>query len=397
MTSARSQAHTIPDGLLRKYRFAEPLYVTRPDMPALTEYVAQLERIWDTAWLTNKGPLHEEFEQRLAERLDVDRISLCSNGTLALLLALQALEIGSGEVITTPFTFPATPHALYWNRVTPVFCDIEARTFNLDPDQIERHIGPETRAILPVHVFGNPCDTGRIQEIADRHNLPVIYDAAHALGVTASGRSLLESGDASILSFHATKHFTTAEGGAIVASTSELRSRIEHLRNFGIVDEETVIGPGINGKMSELSAALGLTQIAPFSAAIERRRELTLAYREHLGSVAGIRWIEDQPGVGHNYAYFPVLVDAAAYGRDRDELSDALRAFNIYARKYFYPLCSRIPAYADLPSASPATLPVAERIASQVLCLPLYGTLEKDDVEVVCSVIAALANPGGRT
>jgi dTDP-4-amino-4,6-dideoxygalactose transaminase len=366
-----------PDELVRKLRFDAPVHVTRPAMPPLPDYVRQLERIWETAWLTNAGALHEEFEQNLARRLGVEHLSLCCNGTVALLLALQACGIEDGDVITTPFTFPATPHAIHWNRLRPVFSDIEENTFNLDPEQIEGHIGKETRAILPVHVFGNPCDVDAIQGIADRHGLPVIYDAAHALGVKRDGRPIVESGDLSVLSFHATKHFTTAEGGAIVSSSASLRARVESLRDFGIADEETVIGYGINGKMSELHAGLGLCQLDALDSETAARRELTACYRERLASVPGIRFPDDDERVQHNYTYLPVLVDAREYGLHRDRLLARLRDFNVYCRKYFHPLCNRIPPYASLPSADPEKLPVSERVADRVLCLPLYGSLEK--------------------
>jgi len=376
------------DALVARYRFDEPIQVTRPTMPDPVAYARKLETVWESRWLTNEGTLQVELRERLKEYLGLEHLSLCCNGTIALLIALQAERINGGEVITTPFTFPATVHALYWNRVQPVFSDIDPHTFNLDPGQIERRIGPETRAILPVHVFGYPCDVAGIQEIADRHGLPVIYDAAHATGVEVAGESLLGSGDMSIVSFHGTKLFTTGEGGAVVSGSRTQQQRVDYLKNFGIAGEESVIGPGVNGKMSEFQAAFGLLQLDGLRAEIEHRRELTEIYRERLADVAGVFFRDDVPGVRHNYAYFAVLIDAERFGRSRDELYDWIKRFNVHPRKYFYPLCSHYPTYASLPSADPAKLPVAEDIASRVLCLPLYGTLEKSAVERITAIIA---------
>ena len=348
-----------PQDLVERHRFAEPVYVTKPTLPKLEDYQRKLERIWETRWLTNDGECHTQLAQALVDYLGVEHLNLCCNGTIALLLALQAARINGGQVITTPFTFPATPHALYWNRVEPVFCDIDEKTFNLDPERIESLIGPDTRGILPVHVFGNPCDVEAIQAIADRHGLTVIYDAAHMMGVTLNGESILNWGDFSILSFHATKLFSTAEGGAVVSRSRPDCERIDFMKNFGIADEETVIGPGINGKMNELQAAFGLLQLEGVDSEIASRKTLVQLYRDGLASVPGITVQHDLPGVRHNYAYFPILVDAAAYGVTRDELWSSLRQFNVITRKYFYPLCSRYPSYASLPSALPQNLPVA--------------------------------------
>ncbi len=376
-----------PDGLLADYRFAEPVYVTRPTMPDLGAYAEKLERVWETRWLTNEGSLERELRDGIRERLGLEHLSLCCNGTVALLLALQAERVNGGEVITTPFTFPATVHALYWNRVRPVCCDIDPDTFNLDPQRIEGLLTPETRAIVPVHVFGYPCDTEAIQEIADRHGIAVIYDAAAAMGVEVGGRSLLDYGDLSIASFHGTKLFSTGEGGAVASSTESRRRRVDLLKNFGITGEETVIGPGMNGKMSEFQAAFGLLQLDGMKAEIERRHALTDRYRDRLGDVPGISFREDLPGVVHNYSTFAVLVDAREFGMNRDQLCEYLRRFNVHARKYFYPLCSHFPTYASLPSSDPATLPVAERIAASVLCLPLYGTLPEESVNAICAIV----------
>jgi dTDP-4-amino-4,6-dideoxygalactose transaminase len=378
--------------LVRRHRFDRPIYVTRPTLPKLADFQRRLEPVWASAWLTNEGALHDELRSALIEHLGVDQLSLCCNGTVALLLALQAAGIDGGEVITTPFTFPATPHALHWNGVRPVFCDIEERNYTLDPECVERSIGPETRAILPVHVFGYPCDVEAIQTIADRHELAVIYDAAHMMGVRYRGESILRWGDYSILSFHATKLFSTAEGGAVVSRTESDRKRIDFLKNFGIADEETVIGPGINGKMNELQAAFGLLQLDGIGAEIANREKLTGIYRERLRGVPGITFQEDPPEVLPNRSYFTVLVDAQRYGMTRDELWRALKLFNVVTRRYFSPLCSHYPFYSSLPSARPENLPVAERISGRILCLPLYGTLEAEAVENVCTIISELAD-----
>lgn len=373
--------------LLRDYRFREPVYVTRPTMPSLEDYLTQLRGIWESRWLTNEGDLLKALERRLTEWLGIERISLFCNGTIALLIALQALRINSGEVITTPFTFPATSHVLWWNRIQPVFCDINEKTLNIDPEKIPGLISQETKAILPVHVYGLPCDVEAIRQIANIHGLVVIYDAAHAFGVRLKGRSILEHGDLSMMSFHATKLFTTIEGGALVPSTETQRQRINYLKNFGIVDEETVIGPGINGKMNEFQAAFGLLQLEMMEEEICTRRKLALLYREELKDIPGITLLDIPPDVEPNYAYFPILIDETKYGMSRDELYTALKAFNVFTRKYFYPLCSHFPCYSSLPSANPANLPVAERVARQVLCLPIYGSLDGGIVKMICEII----------
>jgi dTDP-4-amino-4,6-dideoxygalactose transaminase len=376
--------------LVDDFRLAEPVAVMRPTMPPLADYTKLLAGIWERRWLTNEGELHRELEAKVAEYLGVEHLSLFNNGATALLVMLQALRINTGEVITTPFTFPATAHILYWNRVRPVFCDIEESTFNIDPERIERLIGPETQGILGVHVYGNPCDVDAIQTIADRHGLRVIYDAAHAFGVQRDGRSVLAHGDMSMLSFHATKVFSTVEGGALVSKSRVERERINSLKNFGIANEETIIGPGINGKMNELQAAYGLLQLPRIDEEIAKRRALAQVYRRHLAGISGIRFLEDIPGVRHNYGYFPIVVDSAGYGLERDELYVVLKQFNVNTRKYFYPLVSHAPCYAALPSAAPQSLPVAERLARQVLCLPIYGTLDPGVPQIVASVLRAL-------
>jgi len=372
------------------YRLAEPVYVTRPTMPNLDDYTQYLRGIWERRWLTNAGPLHQEFEAKLASFLGVEHLSLFCNGSIALQVAFEALRINSGEVITTPFSFPATAHVAYWSRVRPVFCDIDPLTFNIDPSKIQQLIGPETRAILPVHVYGRPCDVEAIQRIAEVHGLHVVYDAAHAFGVRYKGRSVLSSGSISMLSFHATKLFTTLEGGALICGSKARKNRIDFLKNFGIADEDTVIGPGINGKMNELQAAFGLLRLQGVTEEIRHRRTLARIYRDELRRVPGIFVADDPPECEPNSAYFPILVDHAAYGMSRDDLFDVFRRCNILTRKYFYPLITHAPCYSALPSAAPSNLPVAERVASQVLCLPMNGTLEPEIVRRISCLISEL-------
>ncbi len=378
------------EGLIREFRFDEPVYVAKPTLPELDDFKSRLESVWESSWLTNEGALHNELRGKLCGYLGVEHLSLCCNGTVALLIAIQAAGIDGGEIITTPFTFPATPHALHWNRVQPVFCDIEERNFTLDPERIEAQITRETRGILPVHVFGYPCDVEAIQQIADRYGLPVIYDAAHMTGVRYRGESILRWGDYSTLSFHATKLFTTAEGGAIISSSDASRRQVDFLKNFGIANEETVVGLGINGKMNELQSALGLLQLEMIDAEIANRKNLTSAYRRHLDEVPGISYQSEIAEHENNYSYFTIIVDGEVYGLSRDELWEALRRFNVVARKYFSPLASHYLPYSTYPSARAENLPVAERVEKSILCLPLYGTLEEETVEVICRLIAAL-------
>ncbi len=391
----KSRLRNLPlDELLRKYSLAEPVLVTRPSMPNAEDYFKIIHGVWERRWLTNDGVLHKELERRLAEYLNVEQISLFCNGTIALLVALHALRINSGEVITTPFTFPATAHVLYWNRIRPVFCDIDEKTLNLDPKRIGELISPDTKAIMGVHVFGTPCDVEAIQTIANTHGLQVIYDAAHAFGVSYKGRPILQYGDVSMLSFHATKLFTTGEGGALVCQTEAQRKRINYLKNFGIADEETVVGPGINGKMNEFQAAFGLLQLDMVDGEIARRKTVDEIYRKGLKDIPGITLLEVMPNIRPNHAYFPILVDKQRYGLSRDELYTVLKRFNVFTRKYFYPLCSHFSCYSALPSAAPAKLPVAERIASQVLCLPMYGSLTEEVVQTIAALIKELHRAG---
>ena len=387
LTLPPSTPGTIPPEFILSHKLPSPVYVTRPTMPSFQGYCDKLAGIWDRRALTNQGPLHRELESKLQAALQVDHLSLFCNGTIALLVALEALRINSGEVITTPFSFPATAHALYWNQVKPVFCDIDPVSLNLDPGKIEQMITPATRAILAVHVYGRPCAVEEIQRIADRHGLHVIYDAAHAFGVRHQGRSILSYGDLSILSFHATKLFSTIEGGALVSHSPERQKRINSLKNFGIADEETIIGPGINGKMNEFQAAFGLMQLELVPEEIARRRVLAASYRAQLQDIPGITLLSPPEHTDTNEAYFPVLVDEKLFGMSRDELYLLLKACNIISRKYFSPLISSAPCYSALPSSSRANLPVATRTAGQVLCLPIYGTLEPETVGRICTVI----------
>lgn len=358
-------------------------------MPPLEEFMEYLEKIWDSKFLTNNGPFHQQFEKKLAEYLGVKYISLFANGTLALMTALQTLRI-TGEVITTPFSFVATTHALWWNNIKPVFADIEPDCFGLDPEKVKAAITPKTTAVLPVHIYGNPCDTERLQEIATSHNLKLIYDAAHAFGVKINGDSILNFGDLSILSFHATKVFNTFEGGAIICHDKETKERIDLLKNFGHEGETTVIEPGINAKMNEIQASFGLLQLKYIDQYIAKRRAIAEMYRAQLKGISGIHFLVDMEGVTHNYAYFPILISKYEYGRTRDEVYLYLKQHNVYGRRYFYPLISQFPMYKELPSAKAENLSVAEKITKQVLCLPIYPDLSKGDVSTICSLIKNL-------
>jgi len=369
----------------------KPTFVTKPVLPPLGELKHLLERIWKNGIITNNGPFHIEFEETLTKHLGINHISVFSNGTLALLTALQALDI-RGEVITTPFSFVATTHSLWWNKIKPVFADIEPNYFTLDPAKIEAAITNETTAIMPVHVYGNPCRLAEIEEIAQKYGLKVIYDAAHAFGVEINGKSINNYGDLSVLSFHATKVFNTIEGGAIVSHYPAMKKHIDHLKNFGFEDEITVVGPGINAKMNELQAAYGLLQLNTIEESIRKRKAITLAYREALANVSGITFLKDMEGVKHNYAYFPILVDEITYGIPRDGLYNRLKENNIYGRRYFYPLISQFPPYKNLVSANTANLSIAHEVAGRVLCLPIYPDLELSTVTDIVEIISKNAN-----
>jgi dTDP-4-amino-4,6-dideoxygalactose transaminase len=361
------------------------LYVTRPDLPDLDDFIPYLRKIWDSKILTNGGPFHQELEHRLCESLGVKHIALFANCTIGLVTALQALRIG-GEVITTPYSFVATANSLLWNGIKPVFVDIDPLTFNLDPAKIEAAITPQTTAIMPVHCYGHPCDVMAIQAIADSYGLKVIYDAAHCFGVRCESGSLLSYGDLSVLSFHATKVFTTFEGGAIVCPDEKTRQRINFLKNFGFADEVTVVAPGINGKMSEFNAALGLLQLQGFDASIAKRREIDARYRAGLAGVKGIKCAERTGETDSNYAYFPILVQPT-YKLSRDSLYQKFRDNDIHVRRYFYPLISEFSMYRGLPSAAPTNLPIARQISQQVLCLPIYPGLRPDQVDRILKLI----------
>jgi dTDP-4-amino-4,6-dideoxygalactose transaminase len=362
------------------------IYVTRPSLPPFENFIVYLKDIWETKWLTNQGKYHQLFEKELADYLGVKFVSLFANGTLALITALQALRI-SGEVITTPFSFVATTHALHWNGIRPYFCDIEPNYFNLDPEKIESAITPRTTAIMPVHVYGNPCDVERIQKIADTYGLRVIYDACHAFGVSINNNSICNYGDLSVLSFHATKVFTTFEGGSIICHDEKTKKRVDFLKNFGFADEVTVVAPGINAKMSEFQAALGILQLKEIEKNIERRKQIANYYREKLRNIKGIRFLIDMKGVKHNYSYFPILVDEKEFPIKRDDLYEKLKRYQVYARRYFYPLISNFPTYRGLPSATPDNLLIAEKTAKQILCLPIYPELTFEDIDCVVNII----------
>jgi len=364
----------------------EPIYLTQPYLPPLENFLPYLEKIWKSKWLTNNGDFHKQFEKELVDYLGVKHISLFTNGTLAIITALQALKI-TGEVITTPFSFVATTHSLWWNNIKPVFVDIEPDTFNLDPEKIEAAITPQTTAILPVHVYGNPCNVNRIQEIADIYGLKVIYDACHAFGVKLNGESILNFGDMSVLSFHATKVFTTFEGGAIICKDEATKKRIDYLKNFGFAGETTVVAPGINAKMNEFQAALGVLQLKYVDEAIERRKRVAELYKGKLQHVEGISFLDDIEGVKHSYSYFPILIDEKKFGVSRDEVYAELKKNNIMVRRYFYPLISQFPTYKGLDSARPENLPVAEEVTKKVLCLPIYPELNVTDIKSVVDIL----------
>lgn len=364
----------------------EKILVTSPLLPNLDEFQEMLKDIWESKWVTNNGKFHKELEKALAEYLKVPYISLFTNGTLPLITALQALHI-TGEVITTPFSFVATTHSIWWNGAKPVFVDIDPDTCGIDPDKIEAAITPNTTAIMPVHCYGKPCDTERIQEIADKYGLKVIYDAAHAFGVEVNGKSLLEAGDMSTLSFHATKVYNTLEGGALIMHDEKTKKRIDYLKNFGFAGETEVVAPGINSKMDEVRAAYGLLNLKQVDSAIANRQKVANRYREVLRDVEGIRFFDDMPGVRHNYSYFPIFVDAEKYGMTRDQLYARMQEHNVFGRRYFYPLISTFSTYRGLPSATVENLPMASKIAEQVICLPMHHKLSDSDVERILDTI----------
>ena len=360
--------------------------VTSPLLPNLDEFTDSLKEIWESKWITNNGQFHQKLEAALAEYLKVPYVSLFTNGTLPLLTALQALRI-TGEVITTPYSFVATTHALWWNGIKPVFVDIDPSTGNIDPQKIEAAITPRTTAILPVHVYGKPCDTEAIQAIADKYGLKVIYDAAHAFGVEVNGESLLNAGDMSTLSFHATKVFNTIEGGAMVMHDEKTKQRIDYLKNFGFANEIEVVGPGINSKMDEVRSAYGLLNLKQVDAAIAARQKVAVAYRKALRNVDGISFWDDMPGVRHNYSYFPIFVDAEKYGMTRDELYMKMKDQGVWGRRYFYPLISEFSTYRGLESSRPENLPNAHMMADTVICLPMHHALREEEINRIIDCI----------
>lgn len=354
--------------------------VTSPLLPDLEEFNAMLKEIWSSKWITNNGQFHRQLEKELAEYLGVPYVSLFTNGTLPLLTALQALRV-TGEVITTPYSFVATTHCIWWSGCKPVFVDIDPATGNIDPDKIEAAITPKTTAIMPVHVYGKPCDTKRIQEIADKYGLKVIYDAAHAFGVKVNGESILNAGDMSTLSFHATKVYNTLEGGAMIMHDEATKKRIDYLKNFGFAGETEVIAPGINSKVDEVRAAYGILNLRQVDNAIEARHQVAIKYRDALRNVKGITFMEDMPGVKHNYSYFPIFIDADKYGMTRDELYFKMKEENVLGRRYFYPLISEFSTYRSLPSAAKENLPNAHKMADSVICLPMHHALSEGDIQ----------------
>ncbi len=362
------------------------IFVTQPYLPPQEEFVPYLQKIWESKHLTNGGPFHEQLEQELAQYLGVKYISLFSNGTLALITALQALNI-TGEVITTPYSFVATTHALWWHGIKPVFVDIDPITCNLDSSKIEEAITSKTSAILPVHVYGTPCDNKRIAKIAKENNLKLIYDAAHAFNVKENNASIVNYGDLSILSFHATKVYSTIEGGAIISHSAEMKRHIDDLKNFGFRGETTVVAPGINAKMNEFQAAFGLLSLKYIDEAIFKRKQIAKVYESELCNVIGIRVLQRNENIKHNYSYYPIFIDAEKYSKTRDELYASLKENNIFGRRYFYPLISEFEPYKDLESSAESNLPKANKIANSVLCLPIYPDLSLDDVCRICKII----------
>lgn len=361
--------------------------VTSPLLPPLEEFTLYLQQIWDSKWITNNGQFHQQLEQALAKYLGVEFLSLFTNGTLPLITAFQALGIHEGEVITTPYSFVATSHSIWWNGLKPVFVDIEEETCGIDPAKIEAAITPNTVAIMPVHCYGKPCKTAEIDAIAKKHNLKVIYDAAHAFGVIENGQSVLNAGDISTLSFHATKVYNTIEGGALICHSAEMKYHVDNLKNFGFRGETTVVAPGINSKMDEMRAAYGLLNLKQVDEAIEARRRVANKYREALRGVKGIRFFDDMPGVKHNYSYFPIFVDAKEYGKTRDELYFFMKEQGVLGRRYFYPLITDFDPYRDYPSAQKSNLPVANKIADSVICLPMHHALTDADIQRVLECI----------
>jgi len=363
-----------------------PITVTQPFLPPLAEFQEYLKDIWDSKLLTNNGKFHQELETALCEYLGVKYISLFANGTLALVTALQALRI-TGEVITTPYSFVATSHAIWWNNIKPVFVDILPDMYNIDPEKIESAITPKTTAILPVHVYGNPCNVQKIEKIANTFSLKVIYDACHTFGVSINSVPILNYGDLSVMSFHATKVYNTFEGGAIVCHDKGTKNHIDNLKNFGFINETTVVTPGINAKMNEIQSAMGLLQLKYIDNVIEKRKQIAKQYRKGLKNIDGISYLEDLPDVKHCYSYFPIFIDKKKFGKSRDEVYNELKNNNIYGRRYFYPLISQFPTYRGLESSQPGKMPIAEKAAREVICLPIYPVIETDQIDRIITFL----------
>ena len=370
--------------------FKEPIYVTRPLLPDLADVEAKLKEIWDCQWLTNCGPQHKLLEEALTKELKVPYLSLFNNGTTSLMIACQALRL-SGDVITTPFTFAATPHVLTWNNIKPIFCDIDLQTMNIDANRIEQMITPQTTAILAVHVFGTPCDVEKIQQIADYYGLKVVYDAAHAFGVEVGGTGIGNFGDISSMSFHATKLYHTVEGGALMYKSAHLKQRVDFLKNFGIKNEEEVVMPGINGKLNEISSAIGLLTLELAEAERKKRKRLIEVYREELADVPGIVLPFVPENVKMNSQYFVLRINEKEFGHSRDEVYEDFHQYNVFTRKYFHPLCSEYTCYRQLSSSSPENLPNAVTIGKEVLSMPLYGGLSDDDVRKICCILKSMS------
>ncbi len=373
----------------------EPIYITRPLLPDINEVSEKLQEVWDSKWFTNNGPQHKLFEKKLIDILKVPSLSLFNNGTIALIVACQSLRL-SGDVITTPFTFPATPHVLSWNNIRPVFCDIDPSTFNIDAKKIESMITPQTTGILGVHVFGTPCDIKKIQEIADRYGLKVVYDAAHAFNVEINGTGIGNFGDISMFSFHATKLFHTAEGGALTFKDPNLKKRIDLLKNFGIKNEEEVVMPGINGKMNEIQAALGLVLLDYIEKEREKRAALAGLYKKNLADVEGLTLSSIPEGVKSSYQYFVISIDGKKFGCSRDQVYERFKKYNIFTRKYFYPLCSEYTCYKHLPSSNASNLRTAKKVVSEVLCLPFYGGLSEGQISEICGILMSFRQGGSK-
>jgi len=363
-----------------------PIYITRPLLPDLSKVSVHIEDVWSSKWLTNMGEQHHKLEFKLKEFLKVNFLTLVSNGTLGLMIALKALDL-KGEVITTPFTFPATPHSIIWNNLTPVFCDIEDEFLTIDSSKIESLINEKTSAILGVHVFGNPCNVFKIEEIANRYNLKVIYDGAHVFATEYYQKNIGHYGDITMLSFHSTKMFHTLEGGALIYKDQELKGKLNLLKNFGIKNEEEIELVGLNAKLNEVQCAIGIEVLELVNSEIRKRKMIRNAYQQLLDNIEGINVIGIKDQCNSSYQYFAVLVDSKLYGKNRDELYSYLKEYNVYSRKYFYPLCSNYLSYKELPSSSVQNLPVANQKVKQVLCLPFYGDLGFEDVDYICDLI----------